>query len=48
MKMNPLHYVLLAGINGAPSSGHDDEPSADAQVRDEQMVKVLGIGYRFG
>jgi PadR family transcriptional regulator, regulatory protein AphA len=104
MKMNPLHYVLLAGIDAAPSSGYDltlwlanlgqhfwaaehssiypalqqlqtaglltrreqpgkrgqtrkiyrlsakgrkelkkwvDEPSADAQVRDEQMVKVL-------
>ena len=104
MKMNPLHYVLLAGIDAAPSSGYDltlwlaklgqhfwaaehssiypalqqlqavglithreqlgkkgqtrkiyrlsakgrkelkkwvDEPSADAQIRDEQMVKVL-------
>jgi len=104
MKLNPLHYVLLAGIDAAPSSGYDltlwltnlgqhfwaaehssiypalhqldtarlvthrkqlgkkgqtrkiyrlttsgrerlkkwvDEPSADAQVRDEQMVKVL-------
>lgn len=104
MKIIPLHYVLLAGINAAPSSGYDltlwlanlgqhfwaaehssiypalqqletaglvthreqlgkrgqtrkiyrlttsgreklkkwiDEPSADAQVRDEQMVKVL-------
>jgi PadR family transcriptional regulator AphA len=104
MKINPLHYVLLAGIDAAPSSGYDltlwlanlgrhfwaaehssiypalqqletagfiahreqlgkkgqtrkiyrltksgrqtlkkwvDEPSADAQVRDEQMVKVL-------
>ena len=104
MKMNPLHYVLLAGIDAVPSSGYDltlwlanlgrhfwaaehssiypalqqlqtaglvthrerlgkkgqtrkiyrlttsgrqklkkwvDEPSADAQVRDEQMVKVL-------
>lgn len=104
MKINPLHYVLLAGINAAPSSGYDltlwlanlgkhfwaaehssiypalqqlqtagfvthreqlgkrgqtrkvyrltksgrqklkkwvDEPSTDAQVRDEQMVKVL-------
>jgi PadR family transcriptional regulator AphA len=104
MKMNPLHYVLLAGIDAAPSSGYDltlwlanlgqhfwaaehssiypalqqletaglvthreqpgkkgqtrkiyrlstsgreklrkwvDEPSADVQIRDEQMVKVL-------
>jgi DNA-binding PadR family transcriptional regulator len=104
MKMNSLHYVLLAGIDAAPSSGYDltlwlanlgqhfwaaehssiypalqqletaglvthreqlgkkgqtrkiyrlstsgreklkkwvDEPSANAQVRDEQMVKVL-------
>jgi DNA-binding PadR family transcriptional regulator len=104
MKMNPLHYVLLAGIDASPSSGYDltlwlaklgqhfwaaehssiypalqqlqavglithreqlgkkgqtrkiyrlsvrgrkelkkwvDEPSADAQVRDEQMVKVF-------
>jgi PadR family transcriptional regulator AphA len=104
MKINPLHYVLLAGIDAVPSSGYDltlwlanlgqhfwaaehssiypalqqlqtaglvthreqlgkkgqtrkiyrlttsgrqklkkwvDEPSADAQVRDEQMVKVL-------
>ena len=104
MKINSLHYVLLAGIDAAPSSGYDltlwlanlgqhfwaaehssiypalqqletaglvthreqlgkkgqtrkiyrltksgreklkkwvDEPSADAQVRDEQMVKVL-------
>jgi PadR family transcriptional regulator, regulatory protein AphA len=104
MKMNSLHYVLLAGIDAAPSSGYDlklwlanlgrhfwaaehssiypalqqlqaagllthreqlgkkgqtrkiyqlsakgrrelkkwvDEPSDDAQIRDEQMVKVL-------
>ncbi|HZP04535.1 MAG TPA: PadR family transcriptional regulator [Terracidiphilus sp.] len=104
MKIKPLHYVLMAGIDAAPSSGYDltrwlaslgrhfwaaehssiypalqqletarfvthreqlgkngqprkiyrltasgrerlrkwvDEPSADAQVRDEQMVKVL-------
>jgi PadR family transcriptional regulator, regulatory protein AphA len=104
MKMNSLHYVLMAGIDAAPSSGYDltlwlanlgrhfwaaehssiypalqqlqaagfltcrekpgkkgqtrkiyrlstngrkelkkwvDEPSGDAQVRDEQMVKVL-------
>jgi len=104
MKINPLHYVLLAGIDATPSSGYDltlwlanlgrhfwaaehssiypalqqleaarlimhreqpgkrgqtrkiyrltksgreklkkwvDEPSADVQVRDEQMVKVL-------
>lgn len=104
MKINPIHYVLMAGVNTAPRSGYDltlwlanlgqhfwaaehssiypalkqlqlaglltyrerpgkkgqtrkiyrlsasgrkelkqwvDEPSADAQVRDEQMVKVL-------
>jgi hypothetical protein len=23
MKINPLHYVLLAGIDAAPSSGYD-------------------------